>query len=209
MIGIRDEVLCKPGHLAPEERRHVAEHSVTGEADIFQRDSAGLPRPRCARAPNERFDGKGYPDGLVGEAIPLTARILAVADSCDAMMCTRLTDPPWPRPGSRRSSARAPGTQWDPSVVKSFFACRHELLPGLPARLGQSVYLAVEARPAGIPETSMPRLPVEGPSRLKTDLLKPCCGIGGWRCVAIPRSRMPTRIGHGSMSTSLEAILAR
>ena len=76
---------------------------------------------------HERWDGKGYPDGLAGEGIPLQARILAVADSCDAMMAAR----PY-RAGMASSTIDAimiegAGSQWDPDIVAQFMTCRHEL----------------------------------------------------------------------------------
>src|SRR6185437_3872462 len=100
----------------------------------------------------ERFDGKGYPDGLAGEAIPQMARILAVADACDAMMSVR-------RYRAALSPARieeifkeGATTQWDPRIVEHFLNCRHELYAVIQRGLGQSVYIAVE-RAVGSGET--------------------------------------------------------
>ena len=87
-IGIRDEVLFKPGPLTAAEFAHVREHPVTGERIISNVTRLAYLRP-AVRGHHERFDGAGYPDGLAGEEIILPARILAVADSCDAMMSAR------------------------------------------------------------------------------------------------------------------------
>ena len=87
-IGIRDEVLCKPGPLTAEEEEHIREHPIIGERIISNVTRLAYLRPGV-RGHHERFDGGGYPDGLAGEAIPPIARILAVADSCDAMMSAR------------------------------------------------------------------------------------------------------------------------
>jgi HD-GYP domain-containing protein (c-di-GMP phosphodiesterase class II) len=142
-IGIRDAVLCKEGPLTPEEYLHIQEHPITGERIIANVTRLAYLRPGV-RGHHERFDGSGYPDGLVGEAIPQMARILAVADSCDAMMSVR-------RYRSALSGARieeifrdGAGTQWDPRIVRHFLECRHELYAVIQRGLGQSVYIAIE-----------------------------------------------------------------
>jgi HD-GYP domain-containing protein (c-di-GMP phosphodiesterase class II) len=142
-IGIRDAVLCKEGPLTPEEFLHIQEHPVTGERIIANVTRLAYLRPGI-RGHHERFDGKGYPDGLKGEAIPQMARILAVADACDAMMSVR-------RYRSALSEVRiteifreGAGTQWDPKIVHHFLECRHELFAVIQRGLGQSVYQAVE-----------------------------------------------------------------
>ncbi|MBU2603208.1 MAG: GAF domain-containing protein [Actinobacteria bacterium] len=87
-IGVRDAILLKPGRLTDTEYEVVKTHPALG-ADILR---PVLKRPiviAAVRHHHERFDGCGYPDGLAGEAIPLTARVLAVADAYDAMSSTR------------------------------------------------------------------------------------------------------------------------
>jgi len=125
-IGIRDDVLLKDGALTAEEFEHMKEHPAIGERIIANVTRLAYLRPGV-RGHHERYDGKGYPDGLVGEDIPLMARILAVADSCDAMMSNR-------RYRSALSQVRieeifklGSGTQWDPRITGHFLACRHEL----------------------------------------------------------------------------------
>lgn len=148
-IGIRDEVLCKPGPLTRDEMRHIEEHPVIGERIIANvRHLAYL--GAGVRGHHERFDGKGYPDGLAGDAIPLPARILAVADSCDAMMSLRRYRPALARTRIETIFRESAGTQWDPRIVDCFFTCRFELYQVYQRGLGQSVYVAVE-RAAGGP----------------------------------------------------------
>ncbi len=87
-IGIKDEVLLKQSSLTPEEYQNIQEHPLIGvkivEGIDFFKDKKTMIRHH-----HEYFDGSGYPDGLVGEAIPLEARIIAIADSFDAMTSVR------------------------------------------------------------------------------------------------------------------------
>jgi HD-GYP domain-containing protein (c-di-GMP phosphodiesterase class II) len=147
-IGIRDDVLLKDGALTPEEFEHMKEHPAIGERIIANVTRLAYLRPGV-RGHHERYDGKGYPDGLVGEDIPLIARILAVADSCDAMMSNR-------RYRSALSQVRieeifklGSGSQWDPRITAHFLNCRHELYAVCQRGLGQSVYAAVERAAGG------------------------------------------------------------
>ncbi len=142
-IGIRDEVLCKPGPLTPEEEEHIREHPIIGERIIASVSRLAYLRPGI-RGHHERFDGGGYPDGLAGEAIPPIARIVAVADSCDAMMSTRRYRPVLPPARIEAIFREGAGKQWDPEIIRSFFACRHDLYEVCQRGLGQSVYMAVE-----------------------------------------------------------------
>lgn len=106
-IGIRDEVLLKSGPLAKDEYTHMKEHPITGDRIVSKIKRLSY---LCAgvRSHHERYDGAGYPDGLAGESIPLMARIIAVADSCDAMMLARRYRPCCRPPRSKRSSGRGP-----------------------------------------------------------------------------------------------------
>ena len=142
-IGIRDDVLQKPGQLTPDEMAHIQEHPVIGDRMVSNVKALAHLRPGV-RNHHERWDGKGYPDGLAGEQIPLLARVLAVADSCDAMMSAR----PY-----RRAKDPAQidmiiqggaGTQWDARVVEHFMGCRHELYSICQRGLGDSVNIAIE-----------------------------------------------------------------
>ncbi len=118
-IGVEDRVLRKPGALDAAEWEQMRQHPALGAALLrtvpFLQGSVD-----CALRHHERYDGKGYPDGLVAEAIPLEARIVSVADAFDAMT----SDRPY-RKGLAPSVAiaeleRYSGTQFDPSVVAAF-----------------------------------------------------------------------------------------
>jgi two-component system, cell cycle response regulator len=122
-MAIPAEILAKRGPLEEAERDLMRRHTLVGEAMIA---AAPALRPvgLLVRASHERWDGRGYPDGLSGEAIPLGARIVAVCDAFSAM-CER-------RPyGDVRSEAdalaelrRCSGTQFDPLVVRAFCMLR-------------------------------------------------------------------------------------
>jgi HD-GYP domain-containing protein (c-di-GMP phosphodiesterase class II) len=141
-IGVPEEVLRKPSQLTPDEFLQIQAHPVIGErilAGIRQLDHI---RPGV-RSHHERWDGLGYPDGLLGEDIPLLARVLAVADSCDAMLSAR---PYRLQLGSLNVEAemvRGSGSQWDPSVVEGFLACRQEVYAIREVGLGASVCAAI------------------------------------------------------------------
>ncbi|WP_281759463.1 HD-GYP domain-containing protein [Alicyclobacillus hesperidum] len=125
-IGIRDEVLLKDGRLTDEEFAVIQQHPVIGESIVrqIQPDTAMKPLLPGIRSHHERYDGKGYPDGLSGSDIPLFGRILAVADAYDAMT----SDRPY-RAGMAPERAIAilldgRGTQWDPVFVDAFVAAQ-------------------------------------------------------------------------------------
>jgi response regulator RpfG family c-di-GMP phosphodiesterase len=119
-IGIPDGILQKPGPLSAAERRRMQTHTVLGEAmlsGVAFLQGEGL---RVVRSHHERWDGRGYPDGLAREQIPLGARVFAVADSLDAMTSHR----PYRRAMSwstAHDEIRAQsGRQFDPRVVEAF-----------------------------------------------------------------------------------------
>jgi response regulator RpfG family c-di-GMP phosphodiesterase len=122
-IGIPDAILQKPGPLTRAERRRMETHTVLGEQmlqGVAVLQGAGL---AVVRSHHERWDGKGYPDGLSGTDVPLGARVFAVADALDAMTSHR----PYRRAlswGEARAEIVAQsGTQFDPDVVEAFCDC--------------------------------------------------------------------------------------
>jgi HD-GYP domain-containing protein (c-di-GMP phosphodiesterase class II) len=142
-IGVRDEVLRKPGPLTPEEEAHVQEHPVIGDRLVCH--IKPLQHLRWGvRNHHERWNGRGYPDGLAGDDIPLQARILAVADSCDAMMHTRPYRASLPTSRVEEILRDGAGSQWDPHVVAAFQVCREDLYSICQRGLGDSVFVAVE-----------------------------------------------------------------
>jgi len=146
-IGIRDEVLLKQDKLMPEEFRHIQEHVLIGERIVGSIPRLAYLRPGV-RSHHERIDGNGYPDGLVGDEIPLIARVLTVADCCDAMVSGRRYRPGLSQAKVEEIFAEGAGSQWDPDILKCFFSCRSEVYDVYQRGLGQSVYMAVE-RAAG------------------------------------------------------------
>lgn len=142
-IGIRDSVLQKPGELTPEEFAHIQEHPVIGDRLVSNIKQLEHLRPGV-RNHHERYDGAGYPDGLAGEQISLLARVLAVADSCDAMMANRAYRNALPRERIDAVMAAGAGSQWDPAIIDQFMACRLELYEICERGIGDSVFLAVE-----------------------------------------------------------------
>ena len=128
-IGIPDEVLKKPGPLAAEERRVMNQHARIG-ADILGRSRIPLFRlaAEIALTHHERWDGAGYPQGLAGEAIPLSGRIVAVADFFDALTMDRCYRPAF-TPGEALDLVRAQrGRALDPRIVDVFVEHADELL---------------------------------------------------------------------------------
>lgn len=142
-IGIRDCVLQKAGPLTEEERLHVEEHPIIGDRLVGNIKSLQHLRP-CIRNHHERYDGKGYPDNISGEDIPLIARIMAVADSCDAMMATRPYRPALPPAKIDSILLAGAGSQWDPLIIAHFMACRQEVYSICQRGLGDSIFVAVE-----------------------------------------------------------------
>lgn len=118
-IGIRDTILNKPGLLTPDEYDHVKRHPLIAEQILAPIDDfSGL--LSIVKHEHERFDGTGYPSGLKGEEIPLGARIIAIADTFDALVTDRSY-----RKGCAPDSAMAvirecAGSQFDPHLVEVF-----------------------------------------------------------------------------------------
>jgi HD-GYP domain-containing protein (c-di-GMP phosphodiesterase class II) len=119
-IGIRDAVLLKPDRLTREERMLMNEHPAKGEEILKDVDQLARERP-LIRHHHEWFNGSGYPDRLIGEEIPLLARILHVADAFEAMTASRPYRPVPLSPAEALAELhRYAGIQFDPQVVEAF-----------------------------------------------------------------------------------------
>jgi putative two-component system response regulator len=118
-IGVRESVLNKPGSLSEAEFKHVRLHSQTGERILkpIVDDKEIL---KAVRHHHERYDGWGYPDGLQGERIPLLARIIAVADTFDAMTSERPYRKALTKEEACAEVERCRGTQFDPEAADAF-----------------------------------------------------------------------------------------
>jgi HD-GYP domain-containing protein (c-di-GMP phosphodiesterase class II) len=117
-IGIADSLLMKPGPLTDEEFEVVRQHTVIGE-NIIRPLDPGEAALALIRSHHERWDGSGYPDGLLGKAIPLVARVLSVADAFHAIVSHRSY-----RGGAVPFEAvqeiqKLAGSQFDPNVVRA------------------------------------------------------------------------------------------
>ncbi|NQT47026.1 MAG: HD domain-containing protein [Candidatus Omnitrophica bacterium] len=119
-IGVSDNILNKKGKLTPEEYEEVKEHSNIGAAILHPIRELGSDIIDTVRHHQERYDGSGYPAGLKGKGIPLMARIVAVADTFDALT----TDRPYRERIMEELSvqviAKGSGTQFDPDIVQAF-----------------------------------------------------------------------------------------
>ncbi len=120
-LGVPDYVLLKTGELTGEEFAKIRKHPEVGAAIL---EGVVFPWPvlPVVRSHHERWDGTGYPDGLKGEQIPLTARILAVADVYDALTSSRAHRGAWSREGALAEIQRQAGAHFDPAVVAAFTA---------------------------------------------------------------------------------------
>jgi len=148
-IGIHESILAKEGRLTEEEYRMMQSHPSLG-ADIIKGVEFLEPVVPLVYHHQERYDGKGYPSGLAGEAIPLGARIVAVLDTFDAMTSDRPYRKAMPLEKAIAELRRCAGTQFDPQVVEAFIAVLEERF---------------RTDAAGSARTSAPR---DEPSRLET-----------------------------------------
>ena len=132
-INITDAILNKPGKLTPEEFEIMKTHSTWGKKilDKAIRSVSGENFLREARNMaayhHERWDGKGYPEGLAGEEIPLSARIMAVADVFDALTSVRVYKPAFPLDEAIRLIEEEKGTKFDEKCVEVFFDAIEEV----------------------------------------------------------------------------------
>lgn len=131
-VGIADRVLLKPGKLDAEERAEMQKHALLG-GDCLQAIGVRLGEDdflqlskEIAYAHHEKWDGTGYPNGLAGEMIPLSARIVALADVYDALRSRRPYKEPMPHERARSILLRGSGEHFDPVVIEAFLACERE-----------------------------------------------------------------------------------
>ncbi|MCC7389371.1 MAG: response regulator [Phycisphaerales bacterium] len=124
-IGIPDAILLKPGKLDPDERRQIEQHVLIGAQILdgisYLRSATDIPKYH-----HERFDGKGYCEGLAGEAIPLQARLFAIIDVYDALRSERPYKPPMPHADASAIIAKDAGTHFDPHLVEQFLAIEEQ-----------------------------------------------------------------------------------
>ncbi len=132
-VSIDSSILNKPARLTPEEYAIMKTHStISGQMvkillEGVEEDSLVQTAYRLARHHHERWDGKGYPDGLVGEMIPVEARIMAVADVYDALVSKRVYKEPMSYEKAAQIMNEGMGTQFDPNMRIVFQRCRKDL----------------------------------------------------------------------------------
>ena len=126
-VGIPDAILHKPDRLTPEEDRIIRGHPEVGERIL-----APIVRSRAVlaaiRGHHERLDGGGYPDGLLGEQIPLLARVIAIPDCYDALTTSRAYRPALPMAEALAILETGSGSHFDPALVRTFLRIAPELM---------------------------------------------------------------------------------
>jgi putative two-component system response regulator len=153
-IGIPDTILLKPAALTPEEFALMQSHARIGAEILSGSEFAILnSAEQIARAHHERWDGGGYPHGLVGDEIPLPARLVAVADVFDALVHERPYKSAWDIDRAVAEVNALSGVQFDPAVVSAF------------TRLDHPALLAPIASVAGAPTAARPHPPFEATLR--------------------------------------------
>ena len=132
-IGIPDAILHKPGPLTAEEWDIMRLHPEIGQRILSQAGGVFIALANIVVAHHERWDGRGYPRALVGESIPLAARILTVIDSYDAMTSRRVYRNAMSPLAARAELQRCSGSQYDPAVVAAFLRVldTHDILGAL------------------------------------------------------------------------------
>jgi putative two-component system response regulator len=132
-VGIPDAILLKQGKLTPEEFEIMKTHPLLGGNAIAMAES-GLPTPNrflhiareIANGHHEKWNGSGYPLGLKGEAIPISARLMALADVYDALISRRVYKEPFTHQAAVAYILQGSGTHFDPAVIDAFLAIQEE-----------------------------------------------------------------------------------
>jgi len=132
-LGISDEILLKPGKLTPDEFLVMQRHTIIGDQILCNSASVLIQTAQeIAVSHHEKYDGSGYPKGLVGNAIPLSGRIIAVADVFDALTSKRPYKEAWSFEQAISYIKESSGSSFDPSCVEAFIKKLDEI---------ESVYL--------------------------------------------------------------------
>ncbi len=134
-IGMPQYILQKPGPLDDEEWRHIQQHPLKGH-EIVSRLKGLAAISKFVRHHHERWDGRGYPDGVSGEGIPLESRIISVADTYDALTCNRPYRKAHTVAEAKEELRRVAGSQLDPQCVAAFLLVMED-----------------ESKPMRVPET--------------------------------------------------------
>ncbi len=122
-IRVPKEIINKPGALESDELTIIRQHTIEGERMLTQVGGTLARVGRFVRASHEHFDGRGYPDGIAGEQIPLESRIVAVCDAFSAMTTSRPYRRAMVTEQALAELRRCAGSQFDPQVVGAFERC--------------------------------------------------------------------------------------
>jgi putative two-component system response regulator len=129
-VGIPDAILLKPGKLTPEEFEIMKTHAALGERALLAAVEDGAAPTDFLRyaveisgSHHEKWDGSGYPAGLAGEAIPVSARLMAVADVYDALICRRVYKKAFSHEAAVALIEEGSGKHFDPAIVAGFLRC--------------------------------------------------------------------------------------
>jgi response regulator RpfG family c-di-GMP phosphodiesterase len=129
-VGLPDDILHKPGKLEPHERLIMQRHTTIGAETLEQvAEQHGfaltflLMSIDIARHHHERFDGQGYPDGLLGTEIPLSARLVTICDVYDALRSPRVYKPAFSHAAALKTMSDGPGGRFDPALFAIFLRC--------------------------------------------------------------------------------------
>jgi len=128
-VGIPDKILLKPGKLDPDEMAIMQTHAAQG-SDAIEQAEVDIETPlaflatakEIAHWHHEKWDGSGYPDGLVGDAIPISARLMAIADVFDALISVRPYKIAMSYVEARKIITAGRGSHFDPDVTDAFLA---------------------------------------------------------------------------------------
>ncbi len=132
-VGVPDHILLKPGKLTPDEFEEMKKHTTYGrdaiaaaELTITRADNFLKFAKEIAYCHQEKWDGSGYPEGLSGDDIPVSARLMAVADVYDALISRRVYKPPYPHEKAVALIREGKGSHFDPDMVDAFMEIADE-----------------------------------------------------------------------------------
>jgi diguanylate cyclase (GGDEF)-like protein/putative nucleotidyltransferase with HDIG domain len=160
-IAVPDYILNKPGKLTAAEFEKMKVHTIVG-AQILERVDFPYPVVPIVRHHHERWDGRGYPDSLKGEQIPMTARILTVVDCFDAVREDRQYRRGMTREEACRFLESNAGTQFDPHVVEAFLANLPEYEQEILSSKARQQPILSESKQAGLSESARSAVPAAG-----------------------------------------------
>lgn len=149
-VAVPDAILHKPAALTSQERRVMRRHPKVGWEILGHIDFLGGEARRVVRFHHERWDGKGYPDRLRGDDIPLAARIFAVADALDAITTDRPYRSASPLAAARAEIRQEAGKQFDPQVVEALGDIPDDTLERIRIESSDRTRRARSARPSAV-----------------------------------------------------------